>query len=925
MPLYDETQLTNPQILVETPPPYERPDPPDQEYLEGRWYCRQGVNGVTTDDCGLSQQAWAVAGNRVQKAVFLVRQVTEDKDKTASDEKSPFCVLDNPLMYGDPNLNDGCFPTDNMDDHNKILSLTPVPATLSAISTPYLSGCYFAEHNKLEGKPAPRRLLIAYSWDDSTYTDEEPGPSRAFTGADGFVNVKTQPCTETKPTKLRLFPTADEAKTNVPDYAWNEDSLNAFVLFLGVYPGTKAGLPLTGGDQAANQKNPPGWEVKIEFGDMTVLLREGAADLTVQMAHSETSKEVHLTMDVARLTTPSTKGRPPYGLVFIPVYNGILIGDRLPGDTGFQESLQYVVKDGTKNILSEISRWFDEHTAASPPRFGPEMVNLDEVDGIVIDYFDLQGVEVGKSLSVTWTRCGGVVRFAPLYFVPGVRTHFLMQGERNATSTEETDACDGSTSVFEGLTEVPRFRVLPVYRTHASAEAEVRSALLNVTVSRNPTWMVSQEIVQSPVGLRRPIETWGFILYGTQPPLLDTYRTDEGSLTDFDVPQEKILTTRVSRTLEGQQGEILWDLYDPTTGLSARPPQNVGAIRISAVGGQDTQPGVIFTGIGVGNSEDDTQDSNIIKIPVYGRQYKLTDDNGGLRLLNSPFFDGYQIRDVLQWLCDYAGIPFVSYASDYRLPTGSIMDPKYNYPSNTTVWDAIQATVKDSAGVVFFDRFGVLNHYDIGQTSGVNWTYTAAQVQGYSDQPDFSSLFNSIVVLGLVVNGPFDPKDVMLNGYPRNDAVQLRGVSFRLATTPEFPWDKMALYVIPGTLSVPDFQMAAARIAFGLTRPRGSAHVTIPGNADIELLDTFNNAYVITEVTHSVVVGPGAQKVWSTSLSLELRVEMLPPPDSEGVGAEGSPAGDRLPTQGVDARSGVGTRTTPDATPPTPLPWGGGG
>ena len=86
------------------------------------------------------------------------------------------------------------------------------------------------------------------------------------------------------------------------------------------------------------------------------------------------------------------------------------------------------------------------------------------------------------------------------------------------------------------------------------------------------------------------------------------------------------------RSLDGSNGEITWDRSDPVRGLLPRPSQRIGAIRVGLDGGANTfyngksMSGIVFTGLAMGNSQEDSPDENHIRIPLRGREAKLDGD-----------------------------------------------------------------------------------------------------------------------------------------------------------------------------------------------------------------------------------------------------------------------------------------------------------
>jgi hypothetical protein len=269
----------------------------------------------------------------------------------------------------------------------------------------------------------------------------------------------------------------------------------------------------------------------------------------------------------------------------------------------------------------------------------------------------------------------------------------------------------------------------------------------------------------------------------------------------------------------------------------------------------------------MGNQETDTRDSNHITIPLRGKEVKMTSSDGGLTLMNAPYFDAWDHRIAIKYCTDYAGVPYVSFAKPYKLVSGSLEHHVIDFKSGTYVWDAIQDLLKRSTTIGYFDRFGVLKQYDRAAVTGVNWFYHSARLVSYDDRPDFANMYDVVAVAAIVRAGNIDPVKEFTQG--RYVQTQPIIVPMRANTFPEFPWDKQAFYVINGIVTMRHLAAQAQRILFGFTRCRAAGSVSIPGNAQMELLDTFNTLWGITQITHSIDT---QQKTFTTQLGLEWRV-----------------------------------------------------
>lgn len=421
--------------------------------------------------------------------------------------------------------------------------------------------------------------------------------------------------------------------------------------------------------------------------------------------------------------------------------------------------------------------------------------------------------------------------------------------------------------------------VLPMFHYQGMPNLELRSKLAKLPIKDNLSYNdMAIEFRRTNPDERLPVEIWGGLLCRYEENNL-TFRNEDGFLTVNDVPESRIKSITINRSQDGTNGSIVWDRFDPITGLYTRPPQHIGGIRIGVSGGVDTVSGVIFTGLAMGNSQSNRPDSNEVNIPLYGKEAKLTEE-GGLRLINVPFFDGYEHTSVLDFLCNYGGVPRKQYLTSttfhpsvtpYRLPASHVIQESVvDFATGTPVWSAMEELGKLSGSNFYFDRFGELVYLPVASSTGVNWTYPDFSVETLDDQPDFTTLRNVVILSALVLDRNISMRDLMAsNGYLK--MIQVSNpvlMTLRLDTNPFFAWDKMMFYAINGVLpNQAEFNRVALQISKGAARPRAAGKVTIPGNAQIELLDTFNLEWFIAGISHSVDT---QKKTFKTSLSLEL-------------------------------------------------------
>jgi hypothetical protein len=175
-------------------------------------------------------------------------------------------------------------------------------------------------------------------------------------------------------------------------------------------------------------------------------------------------------------------------------------------------------------------------------------------------------------------------------------------------------------------------------------------------------------------------------------------------------------------------------------------------------------------------------------------------------------------------------------------------------------------TICQYAGTLYyFNRFGTCIYIDVEKSTGVNWNYPDLALESFSDEPDHTWVRNQILIVGLIAYPQIGNN---ISTDPGATPTQAVVVEVNLDTYPKFEWKKGALFAIPQIVKdASEFQRQAIRIAQGQSRPRSSARCRIPGNAQIELLDTVNGKWLVVSISHQVDL---QRKTWSTDIGVEL-------------------------------------------------------
>jgi hypothetical protein len=764
-----------------------------------------------------------------------------------------------------------------------------IPATSSCISTPYFSPQAKRHRNGVMGNALNNdQRNTVYLWQEhetrAALLALQPRP-------DGIVNVVPRSRDALVPTSVYIDPGKWEKKFNIKNGLF----LNSFSLILGIVGG-----PGDDKSQAAL------WKIILTFGDITFEIVEGRAESELTIRGTETPQRLMLKPSTASYVTDNF-GERPYLLTFIPVWNGILISDGTPGSSDWADSVRYIPKNLNLNVNNLITdaltskltqAQIDQGKTDLPPqvivtRNGKRY----RTPGIMIDGLrknKTADIRTGMRLGIEFHRCGAAMKFVPLTFPRYTRYHYVYPGavdprdtipddsprrrrrkpRRSAATTETAVPAPKLTdqpNVFKVKTRSNAL-VLPIFHFSMTDPLDFRENLATIVRNRSkPYSCLSLEFKSVNPDVRKPMQVWGATVYDrfslTESLNVIPPTNDEGFLTVNDLPEPRILRVSIQRALDGSSGLITWDRNDPVLGILPRPPQRVGAVQIAVQGGANTVPGVIFTGIAVGNSQLDESEDNSINLPLRGREMKLEAD-GGIVLINPPFLDGFDHRDAMAFLANYAGVPIdTSLADPFRLISSlDIQNPILDFPMGTGVSQAMETITRESGSLYFFDRLGTLIYIDAERSTGRNWVLPDVRIEQFSDEPDFTWVRNEIIIYALVAAFGFSQSGGDISQAP----TQVMMVRVPVQTIPPFPWARQAVYTIPQVVrDVNELTRLADRIARGIARPRATARCQVPADARIDLLDLINDRWIITSISHDADT---QSKRWNMSLGVELFV-----------------------------------------------------
>jgi hypothetical protein len=786
-----------------------------------------------------------------------------------------------------------------------------IDAIHSCISTPYFAPAADRHVNGVSGS-SKNPPGATYLWEMHTRGDEDQSKILE-PREDGAINVEPQPCSAKKPRgHIYLDPGKWEKVARIEG---NGHSLNAFSLIFGITPG---------GDNNMHQAGS--YHIKIIFGngDVKLTIFEGQEEARVSMMGKDPEEKVTIKPSVGDKLLPDF-GNKVYIVTFIPVWNGLLVSFGNPGSSDWGDSVRFIPIDENLDINKAIT-----DVVVPPPQSDDDVPDPNYIPKTVVvrngKRYKTPGVRIinsrtgseslsrsntgpgqpstfkmGTRLNIEFFHCGGALKFVPLYFPQYSRYHFVYPG---TAMREDPNAEPEYVPVspppskkkpklklkpieqnvflvetkFEGTT-------MPIFGFHSGHFVDFRTHVCTIVKDKQaPFACFSMEFKSVNPDVRVPIQVWGGMF-------VDNIDVSSGFITQAPANQDGVLwadsisvprirSISVQRSLDGASGDIEWDRFDPLTQqVDPRPYQRVGAIQIQATGGANTVPGTIFTGIAYGNAEVDNLGENLIRVPLKGRESKLNSE-GGLMLLNVPFFDGYEHTDVMNYMALYGGFPLrfrnekgELLTQPFKLPSSyNINSPVVFFSMGTPVAQAMDQICQYVGTVYYFDRFGTCVYIDQNRSTGRDWYYPDLAVENFSDETDHTWVRNQIAVTGLVAYPQAEKSFTSgLNIVPTQAIIMF----VNLKTYPEFAWKKGALYAFPVIFrDMNELKRIAIQIAQGQSRPRSQARCKIPGNAQIELLDSINGKWLVTSISHQIDL---QRKTWSTDIGIELFVPDVMP------------------------------------------------
>lgn len=634
----------------------------------------------------------------------------------------------------------------------------------------------------------------------------------------------------------------------------------AFMLMLNV-------VTLQSGTDDVNNSEDNPWTIDIEFGDLLLKLDatgQLSAKYKAGVSTEEDTTVINLTQGKAKQGPPQQDNldSDPYIIVVYPVWNGVVIMDGVQSSkasTGVASG--YVRKLKEPSILeAPYSTGFDPSAPADV-----EVGVGTGAESVVVDF--------GNSLTLTAKGCRFELAYLPLFFSP-----YCWFDEWLVASDDISGVVDFTYNVY-------------ALWTKNGTAAELEAPTVNLSPTAGPVadssyyyvkWRLQSEPITGPVTAPRPSRFAGEIFASILEIEEERAFPIKNGNGNFDITfvggtaadpaplgnwYDYIQNVSVTVSIDGSSGSISVDKYG-FAGQDAATIQSIGAIVLSATGGDGTVAGDIFYGFGMGIGDGATNDGATWTIPLVGLEKKMDD----IALILAPYLDGELLSDAIDYLCRYAGIidnqAFANVGPDapVSLQTSeAIESPRYDWKSGTSVRSAMDDVMRTTSHKMVV-RDGVAFFYELDPLSGwpyilgVDWepNYPSTRIITVDQTPDFEDLRNEIVVLGLVnVKGGQGTKQEVPE-FPRVETRQN-------VTVPDIPWAKSIVDNMTGVFDDENpIDKYADRLAGQLQVYEVLGRLSIPGNAGIKPYDRWGS-FVIYSVTHNIDL---VSKTWTTDLEL---------------------------------------------------------
>ena len=705
-------------------------------------------------------------------------------------------------------------------------------------------------------------------------------------------------------------------------YAPVPDSLvghGACLLMINVAPNNSGGgtTGLASGDETWRIKiDFPTGEISLSFDNTGSMLVDVAGTITKAQLNQSRAKE-----QPPQFQQLCKNGQTPYCIVIYPVWNGVVVSDGIQDAVGNTVTSQYCPKDKRAHPTDEtyFGPAFDPQADLGTPEslWGGDGSGSPSEGGSDGDFpttlnFEVSSpsnvtVNFGSSLTagidVEFNGCRADIAYLPLFHLPNLRfDQFYLSG---------TDGGDNRYwqwiypiwTANNGYFVIDRYNIDLTY-SNPTAGTGVEYRRMEVTGFSDDATFYD----------RYGGEIFGYYFQSDEDsqinvingdgnyPLVSFWNSPGANVSGDPSPisgwKNYIENLNVSIGLEGSNGSISVDKYG-IAGQRAEPIQNIGSLRLYAYG---TYPGdfndqwdgshpptaygktagtdnILYTGIGMGVAQSDDSNGGSFSIPLEGRYKKLED----IMLINAPYFDGYELVDVLEFLCKYGGLFFNS-ALQYHgnvinlttpiVSSENISSPIVDFKAGTSILDALNQICELTHHSFYIKRDGKIHFYELGSNGlpvtgalGYDWaglygsTGYTLKMNSKDSTPDFADLRNQIVGIAQTETNASgsDIKEIPL--FPLT-------VALANPTTPTIPWSKQWVYPINGVVDETTLNGILNNAAALSQRYLLSGNITIAGNPYIEPYDRWTiegTTYIVESVGHSIDFNG---KTWNTTVQL---------------------------------------------------------
>jgi hypothetical protein len=591
------------------------------------------------------------------------------------------------------------------------------------------------------------------------------------------------------------------------------------------------------------------WNIEIVFGDVTLTIVD-AGTMKVKIAGEDNETTVNLAEGVAKEGPPQASHMPdktPMIIGVYPCWNGIVV-------TSGQQETPEVVKTASTFCIRKKGASIQDPARTTPAGF----FDLNNPGNVAVNYDADVKVEFGTKMTVTAKNCRFEIAYLPKFHTP----YLSLDGW--LLLADDTDDINFSYALYMIWTANGTSYAI---NTPSMTDSGTAGAMEGTSY-----WYTPYDLKTGTLDVfeRRAGEIFAYILKTTETKKFGIKNGNGNFILNWTggTPggnggnwKDYIKNVSVTIGMDGSSGSITVDKYG-VAGQEAVAKQSIGAIVLSATGGVGTTGGTIFKGIAMGIGSNESSGDALWTIPLVGIEKKLED----IELINPPFMDGETLATAVGYLCKYAGINFdLSDANSgvHLSGTEEISAARFDWKSGTSVKTALEDVLEDvNHGYLVFD--GIVKIYEKGVnglplnpgTSHVvrDSTKTVAR----DNTPDFEDLRNYIVAMSLqkisdgtgakVENGVSYP---LIEARTRN-------------TTPDVPWAKCYVRVLPGILEESVLSNIVDNMSDGSGMYEMIGKITIAGDASIKPLDQYGSD-IIFSVTHNIDL---QAKTWTTDIEL---------------------------------------------------------